>query len=135
MLNLLIALLCVSAAAFVVLIAVSSPRNPKRFARMIARQQRMALNTLRKNNPSLTREQLYYKALATRVTLEEDALRRLITKAGRDAKNRGTRVRFNELVSELVIQEYKKRLPPRKQDLSRVPEMTAAVKSAIPDDI
>ena len=135
MVSVLMAVGGVIVAAFIVIVVMSSPKNPRRFASMIARQQRIALNTMRKNNPGMSRESLYLKAMETRTAHKENDLKALLAKKKKAASRGGGTLMFNDLVAELVIMEYRVRLPKQTHDESRYPEMISAVKAAIPDEV
>ncbi|HDR14509.1 MAG TPA: hypothetical protein ENN79_03275 [Desulfobacteraceae bacterium] len=134
MVSVLIVIGCLVAAFFVVVTVQSSPKNPAGFARMIARQQRLALNTIKKADPGLSREQAYLKAMNTRTPHEEDELLRMLNQVKKEAGRSGEPFRFNDLVYHLSVLEYTKRVPLEKRRTELYPEMEKAVKAAIPDD-
>jgi hypothetical protein len=135
MISVLIAIVCLVAAFFVVISIKSSPRNPTNFARMIAKQQRLALKTIKKANPGLSREQSYLKAMNTRTSHQEDDLREMLNQARKASRKSDEPLKFNELVYRLSILEYTKRLPIEKRRTDLYPEMEKAVKAVISDEI
>jgi hypothetical protein len=135
MLSILIGIGCLVAAFFVIVAIKSSPGNPARFARMIAKQQRLALNTIKKANPGLSREQIHLKAMNTRTAHGEDELREMLNQAKKECKKTGNPLRFNDLVYRLSLLEYEKRLPPEKRRTELYPDMEKAVKEVISDTI
>lgn len=135
MISALIAIVCLVAAFFVVVSIKSSPKNPIAFARMIAKQQRLALNTIQKADPGLSREQSYLKAMNTRTSLQEDELRQMLNQAGKAFKKSGKPLKFSDLVYRLSILEYTKRVPSEKQRTDLYPEMEKAVKEVISHEI
>ncbi|MFO8089274.1 MAG: hypothetical protein R6U13_05510 [Desulfatiglandaceae bacterium] len=135
MINVLIAIVCLVAAFFVVVSIKSSPKNPTGFARMIAKQQRLALNTIKKADPALSREQRYLKAMNTRTSPQEDELRQIINQAKKESKKPDKALKFNDLVYQLSVLEYTKRVPLEKRRTDLYPEMEKAVKAVISDEI
>ena len=132
-----IAVLIIAAVVlFLIILGVrSSPKNPRNFARMIARQQLMALNTLRKANPGIGKEELYLKALTTRIQHKEEEIFELLIRAGKKAGRENNPLKFNDLVAMVVAMEYKKRAAPSKQEGSVILEMENITKSIIPDNL
>jgi hypothetical protein len=135
MINVLIAIICLVAAFFVVVSIKSSPKNPTGFARMIAKQQRLALNTIKKADPGISREQRYLKAMNTRTSHKEDELRQMLNQAEKEAKKSDKPLKFNHLVYQLSVLEYTKRVPLEKRRTDLYPEMEKAVKAVISDEI
>jgi hypothetical protein len=135
MISILIGFVCLIIAFFVVVIIKSSPNNPARFANMIAKQQRLALNTIRKAEPGLSIEQGYIKAMATRTPHREDELRRMLGQTKKEAKESGEPLRFNELIYRLAVAEYTMRVTAEKRRPEMYPEMKKAIKAVIADDL
>jgi hypothetical protein len=135
MISVLFAIGCLVAAFFVVVSIKSSPKNPIGFARMIARQQRLALNTIKKAGPGLSREQGYLKAMNTRTYHKEDELRQMISQVKKEFKASDKSLKFNELVYRLSILEYTKRVPLEKRRTDLYPEMEKTVKAVISDEV
>ena len=135
MVSILIAIPFLTVAFFLFIHFRFSPSNPVRFARMIAKQQRLVLRTISKADPGLSREKVYLKTMGTRTPHQEEELLKILKQAKAEAKASVEPLRFNELVCRLAISEYKKRVPPEKQKTEMFPAMEAAVKALIPDGI
>jgi hypothetical protein len=120
---------------FAVMVILSSPANPVRFAKAIARQQRLALKTLQRANPGLGKREGWRKAIETRPLFEEHELHQLMDDVAKAARARGAPLKFGDLVAELAILEYSRRVPAAKQAQDKFPEMRAAVWATIPEDI
>lgn len=134
MVSVLIAIPFLTVAFFLLIHFRYSPSNPVRFARMIAKQQRLVLKTIIKADPGLSRKKAYLKTMRTRTPHQEEELLEIIKQAGSQA-GPGEPLRFNDLVSRLVIQEYKKRVPPEKQKTDMFPAMEDAVRTLISNDV
>lgn len=135
MVEILIAIPFLTVAFFVLVVIRYSPKNPIRFARMIAKQQRLVLKTIKKADPGLSREKAYLKTMGTRTPVQDDELRGILNQAGKEAGDTGETVRFNRLVGRLAVLEYTKRVPPEKQKTEMFPAMEEAVRMLIPDEL
>ena len=100
---------------------------------MIARQQRLALKTLQRANPGLGKREGWLKALETRPLFQEHELHQLLEDVTKAARTKP--LKFGDLVAELAILEYSRRVPAAKQAQLKYPEMRAAVRAAIPEDL
>jgi len=135
MVSILIAIPILTIAAFIFVTVRFSPKDPIRFARMIAKQQRLVLNTIKKADPGMTREKVYLKTMGTRTPHHEDELRKMLNQAKKEAGEAGEKLRFNELVGRLAILEYTKRVPEGSRKTDMFPAMKDAVKDLIPEDL
>jgi len=133
--GILIGLAVAIGLGFTVMVIRSTPANPVRFAGAIARQQRLALKTLQRANPGLGKREGWLKALETRPLFQEHELHQLLEDVSKAARARGAPLTFGDLVAELAILEYSRRVPTAKQAQDKFPEMRAAVQAAIPEDI
>jgi len=135
MISIVVVIISAVVLCLIILGVKSSPKNPHAFAKMIAKQQLMAFNTVKKANPGLSKQELYLKALTTRIQHKEEEIVEILSKAGEKAeRDRGT-LRFNDIVAEIVVLEYKKRVAPSRQDASVISEMEKITRSVIPDNL
>ena len=63
---------------------------------------------------------------------KEHELHQLMEDVARAARAQGAPLKFGDLVAELAILEYSRRVPQARQAHGKFPEMRAAVKVAIP---